>query len=159
MVRFRFLLVEISSIPTQCVGASSARIGLKRNINTYACFLARPAVYTAFRWTLIYKTKNTPQRRVFVLVEISGFEPLASSLRTRRSTNWAISPKLFHYKSFFICLSTIFCGHSLKKFKKILSKNARLEGARYRLCIIPVYRIYFPRTSSRHSLACKQDRW
>ena len=27
------------------------------------------------------------KRRVFVLVELSGFEPLASSLRTRRSTN------------------------------------------------------------------------
>ena len=48
--------------------------------------LARPAVNSAFERYFPPKEKHAT-RRAFLLVEVSGFEPLASSLRTRRSTN------------------------------------------------------------------------
>ena len=52
------------------------------------------------------------------VVEISGFEPLACSLRTNRSTNWAISPLHCYNKS-----SQSFCQYNWRQGSKKVSKN------------------------------------
>ena len=87
MVRIRSFLVEISGdlrarrkVSQPCVNKDFQLFSPVQACSREPLRIQRFSI-------LDTKTKNTPRRRVFVLVEISGFEPLASSLRTRRSTN------------------------------------------------------------------------
>ena len=108
MVRVRSFLVELSGF---WLRQSFTRNKLGKKYEHYRfCSFARIADNSAV--LTISTIKNDlfePMVRVrSFLVELSGFEPLASSLRTRRSTNWAITPQALSLYTFLFYLSTIF---------------------------------------------------
>ena len=72
---------------------------------------------------------------VIFLVEIRGFEPLAYALRTHRSTNWAIPPRIFcSYCSTFFKNVNTFCRMIKSLFKTDFQKPAFCLTKRKNVC-------------------------
>ena len=97
-------------------------------------------IYCYFIWARHFTKKETQENLCFFfLVEITRFELVTYALRTHRSTNWAIPPRIFcSYCSTFFKNVNTFCRMIKSLFKTDFQKPAFCLTKRKNVCKLDV---------------------